>query len=321
MNKGLETLAALASADLFSGGTASNGNGQIDIQRNNAMAASNPPVPLVDRTGNRIPGSSGGSAVVRLPPIAPAPQQAVGSAFAPANQQQLWQQALVGLNPAALSPQNMALLGALRQPPQATDNSALLAMQQQMNYLNYLVQAQQTAKQNGPPASTQVQPVSVPQIGGLGAFSDANQALQLALSGHTGARLLHNRGTLLIVDAAVLCFFSLVSCDFLNMVCSLMTFDVSVLQFLMDVFFDCVNPPLSCSLTRHIACLIFRTWKPTIFENSSTSPSHCSRNPCRYEKPPASRFDDDDRACTKYVFGILCDHASPTVYSRTTDCG
>jgi hypothetical protein len=202
MNQGLETLAALASANLFSGETASNGNGQINIQRNNAMAASNPPpVPSVDRTGIRTHGSSGDSAVARMPPFSPA-QQVVGSAFAAANQQQRLQQALAGLNPAALSPQNMALLGALRQlpqaAPQAADTSALLAMQQQMMILNYLVQAQQAAKQNAPPASTHAQPVSVPQIGGLGAFSDANQALQLAMSGYA-APLLQNRGTLLIV--------------------------------------------------------------------------------------------------------------------------
>ena len=102
-------------------------------------------------------------------------------------QQQSWQQALLaGINQNAFSnPNSLALLQALQQLPQAQDQNQLLSMQQKMNYLQYLINAQGVVNQNN---------VSAPAAAAPGLSYDANQALQLALSGHTGNRLLPNQG-------------------------------------------------------------------------------------------------------------------------------
>lgn len=177
LNQGLEALAALAAA---SAGGASNGN----QQRNNPSmnVTSNGSSVSRQQSGDQ----NGGDA--RLLAVAGAATQ-VGNAAT--NQQQSWQQTLAaGINQAALASPN--LFQGLQQSQQASDPSALLAVQQQMAYLNYLVNAQ-SAKQNVANATqaSSVPPPSNNPLAGL----DANQALQLALTSRTAARLLQNQGT------------------------------------------------------------------------------------------------------------------------------
>ena len=91
----------------------------------------------------------------------------------------------------ALSAANLALLSSLQQqvPQKQPDTSGLLSMQQQMNYINYLMQSSQQKMPTVPPS-------------GLSGFPNSNQALQLLLSGNSSNPLLHSTtGTCLIVGA------------------------------------------------------------------------------------------------------------------------
>jgi hypothetical protein len=104
-----------------------------------------------------------------------------GAASLPGQQ---WQQAVTpGSNQASLTAANLALLN-MQQLPQSPDVSTLMAMQQ-MNYFNFLLQAQ-SAQQMMAPA-------------GLNGFANQNQALQLMLSGLSTNPLLKKPGMCLIV--------------------------------------------------------------------------------------------------------------------------
>ena len=174
-NQGLEALAALASA---SGGGANSGNGSTNNQGNTPAAAA-PQHQINDQNGNSHQAGMNTNAFLGGINNMQGTQQ-----------QQSWQQALLaGINQNAFSnPNSLALLQALQQLPQAQDQNQLLSMQQKMNYLQYLINAQGVVNQNNvsAPAATAA---SAP-----GLSYDANQALQLALSGHTANRLLQNQG-------------------------------------------------------------------------------------------------------------------------------
>lgn len=131
-SKGLEALAALAAAANSSGQGPNPQSGGLNTTNDEQRASSNPGPSLVDS---------------RLQGLNVANQQAAGNLpNLSASQVQHLQQVLANLNSAALSNQNSALLGSLCQNlqhvSQAQDSSTIMAVQNQINYLNLLIQAQ-----------------------------------------------------------------------------------------------------------------------------------------------------------------------------------
>ena len=165
LNQGLEALAALASASSSS----SRGGSNTSNQQMNSVGHA-PSVAAQQHNAEQNGNAAGGNIA------APPGQQPSGG-----QQQQTWHQA-------PLTVPNLALFQGLQQlPPAHADTSRLLSMQQQVTYLNYLMNAQ---KQKAPHPTASIQPNAAGTIAGL----DANQALQLALSGHPAAGLLQKQG-------------------------------------------------------------------------------------------------------------------------------
>jgi PAS domain S-box-containing protein len=178
-NKGLEALAALASAAPAPAGATGDASQMKNLRKENA---SEKPAASGDIASPSTVSNSQHSVTATLPAL-----NATGGVNNSTTTNVQWPQTSNNNNiTLPLTPANLALLARLQQQvpqQQATDNSNNMAAMQQLSYLNFL--AQQTQAQKSIPQN----PVVAAGLGGLA----GNQALQLVLAGNPAAAALFQK--------------------------------------------------------------------------------------------------------------------------------